>query len=85
MEVVAEGEELIFIAMKRKSGGELDLGCESVEKLIMKSDLCDAGQGVRIGRSWHFDSGVRGTWEVTLAMVESSARLTVLAQREQSR
>ena len=80
--------------MKRKFGGELDLGCESVEKLNMTCDFCHAGQGVRIWRRWLFDFGVRGTREVTLAMsgtswvtalVECSARPTVLAQREKSR
>ena len=110
--------ELLFIAMKRKSGGELDVGRESVEKLNLKcefcnvgcdsgargmwvatlaisgtswarksgeeldlvresggqrsrkSNFCEARQGVPIWRSWPFDSGVRGTWEVTLAMSE---------------
>ena len=41
--MVAGGEELIFIAMERKSGGQLDLGCESVEKLNMKSARQDKG------------------------------------------
>ena len=62
-EVVAGGEELIFIKMERKSGGHFDLGCESVEELDM-----NAGKRVRIWRSWLFDSGARRIREAPLAM-----------------
>ena len=57
MEMVAGGEQPIFIAMKRKSGEELDLVCESGGKRNMKWDFCEAVQGVCILRSWLFDSG----------------------------
>ena len=41
IEVVAAGEAFIFIAMKRKPGGLLDLVCKSGEKRNMTRDFCD--------------------------------------------
>ena len=80
MEVVAGGEELIFIAVKRKSSGQLDLGCETVEKRNM-----NAGKGVRIWRSWLFDSGVRRILEATLVVSGTSQATTwVDVQGEES-
>ena len=46
MEMVAGSEQPIFIAMKRKSGEELDLVCESGGKQNMKWDFCEVVQGV---------------------------------------